>query len=141
MQYLSDSEDTALFDYHKQTGMEQAEYDEVMEALMISIPNFRNEVTVQTISRLAAWSSAWSSNEVPKNVGDKPVLQIYAIREEYEHIRKTQEEIWCGLTGPKERHYEDRGHLDILTPEGDQFTQLMKVQVDFVHKHLATRMV
>lgn len=67
--------------------------------------------------------------------GATPVLQVFAIHEELEHIRKTQEAIWSRLTEPKERHTENRGHMDILTPDGHRFAHLVKVQVDFVLKH------
>ncbi|RYP45908.1 hypothetical protein DL768_007812 [Monosporascus sp. mg162] len=134
--YIGDSEETALFDYHKQRDMEELEYDQVMENLSKLLPGFRNEVTVQTLSRLAAWSF----KDVPRHVGATPVLQVYAVHEELEHIRKTQEDIWAGLTGPKERHYEDRGHMDILTPDGHRFVRLVKIQVDFVLKYLGERM-
>lgn len=132
VQYISDSEETALFDFRKQRDMENLTYEEAMDNLSRIAPGFRNEVTVQTLPRLAAWSFG----DVPKKVGTTPVLQIYAIHEELEHIRKTQHDIWAGLEGPKERHYEDRGHMDILTPDGHRFVQLVKVQVDFVLAHL-----
>lgn len=132
VQYIGDSEETALFDFRKQRGMEELEYDQVMENLSKLCPGFHNKVTVQTLSRLAAWSF----ENIPRNVGSTPVLQIYAVHEELEHIRKTQDDIWTGLTGPKERHYEDRGHMDILTPDGHRFVQLVNVQVDFVLRYL-----
>lgn len=132
VQYIGDSEETALFDYRKQKDMENLEYDQVMENLSKIAPGFRNEVTVQTLPRLAAWSF----DHVPRDVGDKPVLQIYAVHEELPHIRRTQADIWEGLTGPKERHYEDKGHMDIMTPDGHRFANLVKIQVDFVLKHL-----
>lgn len=132
VQYIGDSEESALFNFRKQRDMADLDYDEVMENLLKIAPGFRNEVTVQTLARLAAWSF----ENVPRHLGATPVLQVYAVHEELEHIRKTQEDIWTGLTGPKERHYEDRGHMDILTPDGHRFAQLVKVQVDFVLKYL-----
>ncbi|RYP61824.1 hypothetical protein DL771_009990 [Monosporascus sp. 5C6A] len=134
--YIGDSEEDALFDYRKQRDMGELEYDQVMENLSKLFPGFRNEVTVQTLSRLAAWSF----KDVPRHVGATPVLQVYAIHEELEHIKKTQEDIWAGLTGPKERHYENSGHMDILTPDGHRFVQLVKIQVDFVLKYLGEGM-
>ncbi|KAK7955015.1 hypothetical protein PG996_015820 [Apiospora saccharicola] len=136
VQYIGDSEETALFDYRKQRGMEDLEYDAVVENLSKIAPGFRNEVTIQTLRRLGSWSFA----DVPQRVGAIPVLQVFAIHEELQHIRKTQEAIWNGLAGPKERHTEDRGHMDILTPDGHRFAHLVKVQVDFVLKNFSQRM-
>ncbi|KAI1073749.1 Alpha/Beta hydrolase protein [Whalleya microplaca] len=133
LQFIGDSEEAALFDYRKQQGMEELDYDSVMESLS-KLPNFNNKVTVQTLSRIAAWPF----EGVPKNVGATPVLQVYAGKEEYEHIRRAQDAIWVELTGPKERHYEqESGHMDILNSDGHRFEKLMKVQVDFVLKYFS----
>lgn len=135
LQYIGDSEETALVDYRKQRGMKGLEYDFVMEGLS-RIPNFRNEVAAQTLYRVAAWHF----QGVPGQLGPTPVLQVMAAEEELEHIRKGQEYIWSGLTGPKEMHSEpNRGHMDILTEDGARFDKLMQVQIDFVLKHLGTR--
>ncbi|RYP50634.1 hypothetical protein DL768_003916 [Monosporascus sp. mg162] len=136
LQFIGDSDETALLNFRKQRGMEELDYDFVMEGLS-KIPNFRNEITAQTLYRIAAWAF----DGVPRDVGETPVLQVYAVGEEYEHIRKAQDAIWDALTGPKERHYEqERGHLDILTNDGHRFDKLMKVQIDFVLKHLGEGM-
>lgn len=99
--------EAALFDYRKQKGMEELEYDEVIGNLGRLFPGFRNEVTIQTLRRLAAWSFA----DVPKRVSATPVLQVFAIHEELEHIRKTQEAYLVGAgRAQREAHREPRSH-------------------------------
>lgn len=128
--YIGESEDS-IFNFRFVRGMTKLPYEAVMSGLA-AIPNFRNLITVQTFLNLAMWEI----QHLLPLVSPIPVLQLQAEQEELQHIAEGYENIYNALGEPKERHIEaDRGHMDILTND-ERFPAIMKLQVDFILKHL-----
>ncbi|KAK2754284.1 hypothetical protein FQN54_007164 [Arachnomyces sp. PD_36] len=130
MPYLGDSDEGALFNFRKFRGVTHDNLDQLEEY----VPNFKNEITIQTFYNIISWNFMDLLKFRPPPV---PVFQVNAAEEELEHVKRNYGTIFDALLEPKEIHVEpNKGHIDILMDDDGRFETLMKMQIDFIEKHL-----
>jgi len=112
-------------------GYERERAAKIFQAGVQLAPNHVNRTTIQSYFKLLTWhpSSIW------KAFGTKPVLFIVP---ENDTLCPPEVQLrhFESFKGPK-KHYvqKDRGHMDVL--DGDNFDDLMKMQIDFMNESLS----
>jgi hypothetical protein len=128
--YLGDTDDGPVFNFRKFHGVGHEDFHHIIE----HVPNFNNSITIQTFYNLISWHFMDLLLHMPPPV---PVFQVCAEEEELPYVKKAYYEIFDRLLEPKEIHVEpNKGHIDILIDDDARFVALMKMQIDFIEKHL-----